>query len=191
MDSMFIVSAKKEDLTGVIGFKRTGAKYGNTTNSYLFPETEGDERPLTPFEVKLKLEGVIGEEELAPTKADESKMDAYGGLPASLYTQIMSGLQLFTQAGFIANRVRSARTGKFNPNTNFFAGVPRNHPKAFWAIWFRQGGSLVPILFKLKGKAHYRKQFPFNDIVNEEFSEIITNEWPRAWSDAIATAELK
>lgn len=188
LNSFWIEKAKPGQLSGTLYMARKISKYGETQRSTMFPEANAGERTQIHTEYLLSERGIIpsGGEIIGSHAAPR---DQYGNVKPAVYIKALSNLKAFREVGFLMNRRRKGYKQN-KPDGSMFAGLPRNHKAAFWAIWMRKGGSLVPIFLQIH-TAHYRKTFAYYDDARNVVNSVIEDEFKQAWADCLAWAGLK
>lgn len=169
LNSTFLKPATTERLEVRFGFKDFATK-GTPAAQYLQPMVAGEPRGPKRFERQLQRSGVLRPGEyLTPTGLSPLRFNAYGNIPASSYTQVISRIGGFGQQGYTANRSNSARSTSKRRQRDFFIGAPGPYERAIYArVGTRQRG-FVPV-FNITSQPKYNEQFPVRSILQSTFS---------------------
>lgn len=183
--------AKKNDPTGVIGFKDMGykggpsGKAGSAAGSYLQPLMSGSARPAKRLEGLLRARGLIGSSEfIVPSTAQ--KLDQYGNVSRGVVQKIMANLQASHDP---LNRTPSggARGGKKKAEYYFTRRGIRG--QTITAIWHRlPGGHAFPAYIVVSGAPRYKKQLDIPKVVEASVRKNFPAAFARAYAQAARTA---
>lgn len=186
--------SKKQDLTGIIGFKDTdykggpGGRSSSAAGVYLQPLMSGGPRPPKRFEALLRSRGLIGRDEfVVPSKFQ--RLDQYGNVPRSVVQKVLANLR----AGFDPlshTPTGGARGGKKKADYFFTrAGIRGQRLTAIWQNFGSRGGQrAVPAFVIVKARPHYKRIFDQEKVVSNELKRRFAVEFDAAYRHAIATA---
>ncbi|GGC68466.1 hypothetical protein [Chelatococcus reniformis] len=123
---------------------------------YLGPQVEGGPRRHKRFERLLQRAGIMNADEfVVPSK--RLQLDAYGNIPGSLLTRILSALS--AQSDRMQNT--TAKSRKRKPKRNMDYVVFRGHNAgAPDGVYLRKPNFAVPVLLFVRSPS-YRKRFPY------------------------------
>jgi hypothetical protein len=170
LNSTFLKPATTERLEVRFGFKDFAFK-GTPAAQYLQPMVAGEPRGPKRFERQLQRTGLIRPGEyLTPTGLSPLRFNAYGNIPGSAITQVISRIGGFGQQGYTANRSNSPRSTSKRRQRDFFIGAPGPYDRAIYArVGTRQRG-FVPV-FNITSQPRYDKRFPVRSILEQTFSK--------------------
>jgi hypothetical protein len=131
---------------------------------YIQPMVEGGPRRLKASERQMRQTTVLpaGRFLIATGRAD---LDAYGNVPGSVMTKILSSINAFTEVGYSANAYGKRGRG-VRRNDSYFAIKP-GHPGLPPGIYKRtpQGGHVM--VFTFGREPQYDPIFDFNGVVRQ------------------------
>ena len=184
LNSLFIIPATKDKLMVAIKIKDFAGK-GTPASKYLSAQIEGGTRAPKSTEKKLRNIGKLNPGGyVMPGKG--LKLNQYGNVAGSKYTQILSAVRAFEEAGYTMNRVGSTRkrgrpkkgekAAPLTTNERYF--VIHNGSKSSLkpGVYYRSGsrtsGKIKPILIFTKAP-HYSKKFEFFELAVKHYKEKI------------------
>lgn len=190
-NSTFVKRATPATLAVTIGFKEWASK-GTPAANYLQPMVAGEPRRQKSTERQLSSAGIIRSGEfIVPTGVYPLKLNAYGNLPASTYTQVLSRLKALGGAGqgYTGSATSSTRSRGRRAQADYFiaapGGLPRGiqarvgpRPKGTGGKSSPQGGRPVTsnlprgfhTVFYITKQPHYRATFPVPRIIESTFN---------------------
>lgn len=169
MNSTFIKPATPERLEVRLGFKDWASK-GTPAVQYLQPMVAGEPRGAKRFERQLQRSGLIrAGEYLVPTGVSPLRLNQFGNLTASSYTQVISRIGGFGQQGYTANRSGSGRSTSKRRQRDFFIGAPGPYDRAIYARVGTKQRGFVPV-FSITSRPQYDRRFPVRSILESTFS---------------------
>lgn len=137
LNSLKKEEAKKTNLVGRVWFKDPTRL--SESQHYLYPNTYGVKRGHKPFEAALYRRGIMAAGDYA-VPGNGAPRDSYGNIPASLYVQILSFFNAFSEVGSKQNMTDSTREKRRR-------GTKKTYGYEYFAIKKRAGG-LVPGIYK-------------------------------------------
>lgn len=192
LNALFVKPATKTDLTAVVGFKDPGGSV--PAWRYLGPEVEGGARKKKSFERALERAGILRSDEYAvPGKG--VKLDQYGNLPGSTFTQILSQIQASADpTQNMTDRSRKRAVGRaggryilLRPEAGDASS--RVYGRAAAGIYLRTGArSIVPVLVFVRAPT-YSKRFQFYEVAQQVFNARFYENAKAGW--AVALGYLK
>lgn len=160
--------------------KKTG-KNTVTPAQYLAPQIEGgkrnqkrSERAVTDY-TAFPAMGGKGKKFMVPAKV--AKLDAYGNMPGSQWTKILSEIKGLSEVGFQGNRTRGSKTKR----GGFF--ISKTKP----LILQKQGDRAVPILVGVSSVT-YKPRLPWYEVIEKVWNANIEKEAVKAIGEAVASA---
>lgn len=156
-----VVMAKPNKLSAQFGFLDSAGK-GTAPSEYLMPLVEGGPRKQKRTEKRLKLVLSSGDTTFL-TPAWGAKLNKYGNIPGSKYTEVLSYFRLFNQTGNNMNRTKES-TAKKNIANKFFMAIPGVERTAHLSpgIYERtKGGAGFKKIFNFARQPVYTKTFDF------------------------------
>mgnify|MGYP003347940546 CR=1 FL=1 len=174
LNSTYVRFARASDLTTEVGFKQFATK-GTPAGRYLQHLVTGGPREAKRSEMRLRSSGVIGGSRfLVPTGVTPLKLNQYGNLPASAYTQVLSRLKAFNTAGATQNVSRAAASQAKRQQRDYFVGRPGGLPEGIYArVGRRPKGGGLPrgfhTVFYITNQPNYRPTFPIPSILNAAY----------------------
>ena len=174
INSTYVRFARASDLTTEVGFKQFAVK-GTPAGRYLQHMVTGGPREAKRSEFRLRSSGIIGGSRfLVPTGVTPLKLNQYGNLPPSTYTQVLSRLKAFNTAGATQNVSRAAASQAKRQQRDYFLGRPGGLPEGIYARVGRRpkrGG--LPrgfhTVFYITGQPNYKPTFPIPSILNDAY----------------------
>ena len=133
LNGMYIKASSKSNLYVEIGLKEFATK-GNPTSKYLLPQIQGGKPYMTRFQKALRAKGFLAPGEIAiPTQSDYLRLNQYGNVMPSQYTEILYSLQAFRDSSAFtyrreAKRVRAARQYKIRTTAAYNESRGRYFP---------------------------------------------------------------
>lgn len=149
------------DMSVEIGLKEWAGK-GTSAAEYLKPQIFGGSRPMKRSETYLQSYYVPGR---------GVRLNAYGNIPGSTITQILSSLKAFPEVGYLANVTAQSR--KRNKRIrNFF--IARNDQKNLKpGVYERMAnGSIKPVLIFI-GSPSYRVRLRWFEVIRDSVNRNI------------------
>lgn len=149
------------DMSVDIGLKEWGGKGGSAGN-YLKPQIYGGTRPMKRSETYLQSYYVPGR---------GVRLNAYGNIPGSTITQILSALKAFPEVGYMANVTARSR-GRNKRIRNFF--IAREDQKNLKpGVYERMAnGSIKPVLIFI-GSPSYQVRLRLFDVIQDSVNKNI------------------
>lgn len=180
MNSLQVTPANKTTMRSSVWFKDSAG----SRRHYLVPQVEGGVRPQKRFEQWLVRKGVMGPNEFA-VPARGLRLDAFGNLPGSVITQILSQLA----AGPDAFQWETARSRKRAgaSRARYFASSGKGLPRG---IWRRKGATLEPVLMFVSG-VDYDIRYRFEGISRIAAERRMPINFARAMDRAISMARQR
>jgi hypothetical protein len=169
---------------------------GPSVHKSLSAQVFGGLRKPKRFELALRAKGILPADQFAVPGSDAS-IDSYGNQRGSQLVQILSGLQAFSQTGYIANR--STRAGaRTNRNTgNYFVVNTLGRKSSIFmeeqssisnavkglpmGIYQRVGKYKIKQVIKFIRQPVYQKRFNFFDDGQRIGMQIFNNEFKKAF----------
>jgi hypothetical protein len=179
LNSTFVRYAKPADLTVEVGFKQFASK-GTPAGRYLQPMAGGGGRPLKSSERQLQSRGLLpAGRYLVPTGVSPLRLNQYGNLSASSYTQVISRLGGFGEQGYTANVSRSAASQAKRRQRDYFIGRPGGLPLGVYArVGKRPKSGGLPrgfhTVFYVTRQPSYRASFPISQLLSDAYGQA----WP-------------
>jgi hypothetical protein len=168
-NSTFVQKASPSDLSVRLGFKDYASK-GTAAAKYLEPMVAGKPRPAKSAERQLQRRGLLRSSEyLVPTGVTPLRLNSYGNLPGSTYTQVLSRIGGLGEQGYTANRSGSARSTAKRRQRDYFIGQPAGLPRAIYARLGR-GQRGFHTAFYITEQPKYEQKFPVRSIVQAKFN---------------------
>lgn len=181
----YAISAKPDNLIGFIstGDGRSPGK-GTPANRFLGPEIYGGDRNLKRFERALASKGILPSGlYCVPSKeaASYGIIDQYGNIKRSFIVQVLSGLQAFSEVGYLANR--SAKS-KRKQRQQFFA-VNGNSPRGLPLGIYQRINRSFRLVIAFVSEPHYRKRFDYFEIAQSTAERFFISDLKDAADKAI------
>ncbi len=191
-NALFVKPATKQRLEAAVRVKDEAVK-GNPAVRWLFPEIYGGRRNLKGFEALLIRAGVLTRGWYA-VPAVGAPLDAYGNVPGSTITKILSQLQ--ASRDYTANENAEARRKRNlrQQYGRYFAVVPgkhsRNnlHPGIYERYGTTKHATIAPVFVFTSKEPHYTKRYDFYGMGNAIARERFPTEFREAMRIAMATA---
>ena len=190
-NATFVKRATPDTLAVTIGFKEWASK-GTPAAKYLQPIVAGEPRRQKSTERQLSRVGIIRPGEfITPTGVHPLKLNAYGNLPGSQYTQMLSRLKALGGAGqgYDGSASTSKRSRGKRSQSDYFVGSPGNNPRGIQARvgpkpsgtggkGSARGGRPVTsnlprgfhTVFYITRQPRYRATFPVPQIIESTFN---------------------
>jgi hypothetical protein len=173
MNATFVQKATPTDLSVRLGFKDYASK-GTAAAKYLEPMVAGTPRPAKSAERQLQRRGLLRSGEfIVPTGVTPLRLNSYGNLPGSAYTQMLSRIGGLGEQGYTANRSGSARSTAKRRQRDYFIGQPAGLPRAIYAR-VGKGQRGFHTAFYITKQPRYEQKFPVRNIIQTKF----TNRFP-------------
>jgi hypothetical protein len=175
-NSTFVKPASPANLIVSLGFKDEAVK-GTPAAKYLQPMVAGEARPQKSFEKQLYRSGLLRPGEYTvPTGVYPLKLNRYGNIPGPTYVQVLSRLRALGEQGYTGNVSGSRRSQAKRSNRDFFIGTPGGLPRGIYARVGRKSKTTgIPTgfhtVFYITKQPRYQRQFPVQDIAQQEFSK--------------------
>jgi hypothetical protein len=179
LNSTYVRFAKPTNLSVEVGFKQFASK-GTPAGRYLQPMAGGGGRPLKSSERQLQSRGLLPTGRyLVPTGVTPLRLNQYGNLSGSSYTQVISRLGGFGQQGYTANVSRSAASQAKRRQRDYFIGRPGGLPLGIYArLGKRPKGGGLPrgfhTVFYITRQPNYRATFPISQLLSDAYGQA----WP-------------
>lgn len=184
LNSTFVKRAKPSDLSVHIGFKDWATK-GTPAAQYLQPIAGGDPRRPKRFERALQRRGLLRPGEfVVPADVYPLRLNSFGNLSGSTYTQVLSRIGALSTSGSDGNATQSARSRAARGRRDYFIGQPGGLPRGIYVrVGARPKGSGVgrPVTvgsprgfhtaFYITRQPNYQQQFPVQQIIASKFGE--------------------
>lgn len=194
LNSIYIKSSTKQNLYAEVGLREFAVK-GNPASKYLLPQIQGGPAYATRFQKALRAKGILAPNEFAiPTQSDYLKLNRYGNVRPSQYTEILYGLRAFRDSSAFVYRKEARRkksveyvartTASYNNDDRrrFYPGIYINKQKAI-----EQKESA---LFWIQGRAPmFQGKYDFTGIGASYVRQNWNKEFGRALGEAIATSK--
>ena len=165
----FMVPARKNTLTAVVGFKDRQAEY-------MRYQIEGGAR--APKKKALRLPG-------------EVVLNEYGNLPKGTIDRLIAAAKAGKYGAVVRKRLGVGDRRKKAGDLALFYGQPNGHPGLPVGIWRRMPGNpgtLVPVIVFPKAVAHYRPRFKFREAVERVVRAEFPQQFAAAFDQAMRTA---
>ncbi len=174
MNSTFVRFASPKKLEAWVGFKDFAPK-GTPAAKYLQPMVGGGTRVQKATERQLSAAGVLPSGSfIVPTGVTPLKLNAYGNLAGSTYTQVLSRLKAFGQQGYTANVSGAKRSQSKRSQRDYFVGTPGGLPLGIYArLGKRPKGGGLPrgfhTAFYVTRQPRYQPTFPVQKILDSTY----------------------
>ena len=155
MTAIKIDWSSKTNLRATLRFKDQSFK-GTPADKFLAPEVYGGARHQKATERQLIRNGFMKPGEFI-VPGQGVKLDAHGNIRGNVFTEILSGLGIATDAHQNRTKASKKRNKKLKP---FF--VLRG-TKAANGVYMRKGRKAVPILIFVRSPS-YKPRYPFYDV---------------------------
>lgn len=165
----FIVPARKNNLSAIVGFKDRQA-------TYMVYQIEGGNR--SPAKKALRLPGDV-------------VLDAHGNLPKGTIAKLIAAAKAGKYGALVKKRLGIGDRRKKAGDLSLFYGQPKGHPGLPVGIWRRLPGTpgkLVPVIVFPKQSAHYKPRFDFKKLVEDVARREFPAQFAIAFDDAVRTA---
>jgi len=174
MNSTFVRYASPKNLEAWVGFKEFASK-GTPAAKYLQAMAGGGVRRQKASERQLVASGVLPAGSfIVPTGVTPLKLNAYGNLSGSTYTQVLSRLKALGQQGYTANVSGSQRSQSKRSQRDYFVGRPGGLPLGIYArLGKRPKGGGLPrgfhTVFYVTRQPRYEATFPIQKILDNTY----------------------
>jgi hypothetical protein len=183
INSLYATRATKNKLEAVIRWKDFATK-GASAGTYLQPLAEGGGRKLKRSESLLKKRGLLpAGYYLVPGK--DADLDQYGNIRGGIYTQMLSALQSFSEAGFSMNRTTKTSKNK----TPWFVVKPGQATSLAPGIYQRLK-TKRRLIFAIVKAPTYGVTFPFYRIATNASKERMPVQFWKAVEKALTTGRF-
>jgi len=175
MNSTFVRFATPRKLEAWVGFKDYASK-GTPAAKYLQPMVGGGVRRQKASERQLVASGVLPPNSfIVPTGVTPLKLNAYGNLSASTYTQVLSRVKSLGEQGYTANVSGARRSQAKRSQRDYFVGRPGGLPLGIYArLGKRPMNGGLPrgfhTVFYVTGQPRYQPTFPVRKILDNTFT---------------------
>ncbi len=182
INSLYATRATKQKQEAVIRWKDFAGK-GESAGNYLVPVAEGGSRPLKRSESLLKKRGILPNGYyLAP--GQDADLDQYGNIKGSVYTQMLAGLQSFSESGFSMNtRAKVSRS-----KAQWFAVKPGAKTGLAPGIYQRVRNKRR-LVFAIVKSPTYHMQFPWERICRVTSAQRMPIQFDKAIEKALTTGK--
>ncbi len=194
LNSLFIEPAQKNRLWAAVKIKDDPTGGGVVPIKYLRAEIYGGQRARKGFERRLIAAGKMPPNAYAvPTSL--MALDAFGNVPRSQLTRIMSDLQaqFDTTANSTTRSRRKRRRSRTKRPSFYFSTWPHSprtqklKPGIYLRTEFGFGSAVKPVMLFVR-RASYRKRLRFFEIVDQSARSRFKIEFALAMRQALATA---
>lgn len=191
LNSTFVRFASPRKLEAWVGFKDFASK-GTPAAKYLQPMAAGGIRSAKSTERQLQRAGLLRPGQfITPADVTPLKLNQYGNLPGSAYTQVLSRLKALGEQGYTANVSRSARSQTKRSSRDYFIGRPGGLPLGIYArLGKRPKSGGLPrgfhTAFYVTRQPHYRQSFLIQKILNSTFNNTFSKNFSNALSREMA-----
>jgi hypothetical protein len=174
MNSTFVRYASPKNLEAWVGFKEFASK-GTPAAKYLQAMAGGGVRRQKSSERQLVASGVLPAGSfIVPTGVTPLKLNAYGNLSGSTYTQVLSRLKALGQQGYTGNVSGSQRSQSKRSQRDYFVGRPAGLPLGIYArLGKRPKGGGLPrgfhTVFYVTRQPRYEATFPIQKILDNTY----------------------
>lgn len=176
MNALQVKPATKAAPVAIVGFREFAGK-GTPAKQFLTPNIHGGGRSQKSHERRLAT--LMRSTFMVPGKA--MMRDAYGNVPASVYTRILSQLGVATNAD--ANATASKRSRAKRRNDAYFV-TKRG------LLMHRKGSQLTVALVPVRAPV-YQKRFPFYETAQQVVAERFPVNFVAALERAISTSNYR
>lgn len=187
--SLRLQAGNKRNPSARVWFKGRdfGAQKGTPAGDYLMPQVHGGPRRGKRLEgALLRLGHLRSGQFLVP--APGAPRDAYGNVPRTLITRIMSGLRAFSEVGFAANASGSRRSRRKGNASRYFVGEVGGETGIWERREFAFGRGVRPIFLVINRTPRYRVRFPFFAVAENTVKAHYVRELDSAFEYAMRTA---
>ena len=191
LNSIFIKTSNKQNLTATVGIKDTGRK---PAAKILLAEIDGGSRRLKGYEVALRAAGALPNGYYT-VPGEAATMDQYGNIAPSQLRQILSFFRANRDVGYTSNstdktRAKLAKGSKKRAGISYFSGSPGDG-KLPPGIWMRTTSSsftgpvkpLQPILIFVRD-VNYQPIYDFDFVAKQAYEQNYNAEFEKAWEFA-------
>lgn len=191
-DALYVSPAKKTNLTATVKVKDHAVK-GNAAVKWLFPEIYGGARGIKGFEALLMRSGILPSGWFA-IPAMGAPFDAFGNVPGSLITKILSQLQASRDSTANENKEARGKRDKRRQQGRYFAVIPNrpptNHlpPGIYERFGTTKHAKVVPIFVFTNKAPKYTARYDFLGIGTRVAKARFPIEFEAAAKQAMATA---
>lgn len=192
LNSVYVKSSSKTDLYAEVGLKEFATK-GNPASKYLLPQITGGPAYATRFQKSLRIKGILAPNEYAiPTQSDYLKLNQYGNVRPSQYTQILYSLQAFRDSSAFVYRKNAKKKNAYRYLARTTAAYNSSGPRNFYpGIYYdddRAFDDKESALFWITRTPRFQGKFPFTGIAGDYVRKNWDKEFGRALAEAIASA---
>ncbi|MBF0260444.1 MAG: hypothetical protein HQL97_01230 [Magnetococcales bacterium] len=152
---------------------------------YLEPQVYGGSRPFKNFEAALYKHLHLPKGWFA-VPGMHARLDRYGNMSSGQIVQILSGLRVFGEVGYIANRSRRAGAKRTKTNSIEYVVVHPGEAKKP-GVWIRRKDKFELVLAFVK-TVRYQKRFDFFGVANKTIQREIGAQFKKALADAASSA---
>lgn len=190
-NALYVKPARKDSLVAVVKVKDEAFK-GNPAVRYLFPEITGGTRALKGFEKLLQRAGVMPNGWYAiPTSA--APFDAYGNVPGSAVTRILSQLQAARDSLTNESAALKAKRNRLKRTQRYFAVMPGTEkgklkPGIYERLGTAWGSGIRPVFVYTQKQPNYSARYDFYGMAQAKAVERFPIEARIAIERTIATA---
>lgn len=200
LNSMFILSATKQNLEARVWIKDNGSRSasgrvvqgngkwgkGRAAIKWLTPEVFGGPRNDKGVEALLRRRGVLTQGQYV-MPGEKLPLDQYGNINRGKLTQILSGARLFEQVGFDANATNSKRSQAKGHGRRFFMMYDANRKPFAIAERTGKGRAGLKIVLAFTKRPSYSKRLDWFEIAERSAEAALPREFEKALAHAMAT----
>jgi len=181
LSSTYIKPATKTQLYAEVFLKNYASK-GVPASVFLAPQIYGGQRNLKSSEKMLQKAGYLPSG-MVWVPGSGARMNGYGNIMPSQLVQVVSALQAFPQAGYLANRSNRAGARGNKTSMQFFVGKPAGGRLPL-GVYMRTKSGLKPILIFVKSP-NYKPRFHFFDVAKQTYETNFQEQFNKALRDAL------
>jgi hypothetical protein len=185
VNSVLYKKASVDNLTYIVFIRDEVGKGGTAPAAYLRPSVVGGARRAKPFEILLRRVGVMEPQEFAIPAAG-MKRNAYGNLPASLISTILS--QLKARRDTLQNTTaRSKGRARKASKAEYFVPAEGSRSKLPRGVYQRlPGRKIKAVLIFVGATPRYRKRYDFGQAARAKALRVFGPEWAKAFREQMA-----
>lgn len=192
LNSVYVKSSSKTDLYAEVGLKEFATK-GNPASKYLLPQITGGPAYATRFQKALRLNGILADNEYAiPTQSDYLKLNQYGNIRPSQYTEILYSLRAFRDSSAFVYRKNAKKKNAYRYFARTTAAYNSYGPRDLYpGIYYdddRAFDDKESALFWITRTPRFQGKFPFTGIAGDYVKRNWNKTFGQALSEAIASA---
>lgn len=161
LNATYVTRATTDSLVAEVGFREYAGK-GVAAGKYLQPQIYGGTRNNKRFENALAAKGILPSG-YQVTPGPSAKMDAYGNQSSAQIVQVLSGLQAFSEVGYLANRNAKLKN---KSKAQYFVVIPGDPTHLGPGVYERTGRGFRKIM-NFVPSTHYTARFPMEQIINQ------------------------